>query len=331
MRDYWGPAFYSRKDFCKFTKIYSVLREDRYRKRIGLGQDGNSLVMLVGIIAIVFCIFKFIWLVYNIADKDLAAYDKNIFNWLVIPGDVEKFITRPWTLLTFMFMHKDVWDVVGNLLWLWAFGYILQDISGNKKLIPVFVYGSVGAGILFALCYNLVPQLVPMNQAVTLIGASAGIMAIAVAATSLAPDYRIFPMINGGIPLWILTVLYFAIYIARIAGGNLSTGHFAHLAGAAVGFLFVYQLRRGNDWSNWMNNFFDWISNLFNPDRQSWKKTAKTELHYNSRGTQPYKKIPNITQKRIDEILDKINQQGYRFLTDEEKDILKRAAEDEEL
>jgi hypothetical protein len=80
-----------------------------------------------------------------------------------------------------------------------------------------------------------------------------------------------------------------------------------------------------------MNNLFDWIGNLFNPDKKSWQKTARTDLHYKTRGTQPYRKIPNITQKRIDEILDKINQQGYRFLTDEEKDILKRAAEDEEL
>jgi membrane associated rhomboid family serine protease len=317
--------------FCKFTKIYSVLREDRYRKRIGLGQDGNSLVLLVGAIAIIFCIFKFIWLVYNIADKDLASYDKNIFNWLVIPGDIEKMMSRPWTLLSFMFMHSDVWDVLGNLLWLWAFGYIFQDITGNKKLFPVFIYGSVGAGILFILSYNLFPQLAPMRTGVTLVGATAGIMAIAVAATSLAPDYRIFPMINGGIPLWILTVLYLVIDIGLIAAQKKQPGHFAHLAGAGVGFLFVYQLRRGNDWSNWMNNFFDWLGNLFNPERQSWKKTAKTDLHYNARGTQPYKKIPNITQKRIDEILDKINQQGYRFLTDEEKDILKRAAEDEEL
>jgi hypothetical protein len=38
-----------------------------------------------------------------------------------------------------------------------------------------------------------------------------------------------------------------------------------------------------------------------------------------------------VTQQRIDEILDKINQQGYRFLTDEEKDILKRAADEEDL
>nr|WP_255539666.1 rhomboid family intramembrane serine protease [Longitalea luteola] len=240
-------------------------------------------------------------------------------------------MTRPWTLLSFMFMHSNPWEMIGNLLWLWAFGYIFQEITGNRKLIPLFIYGSVGAGIFFTLCYNLIPKLVPMGPAVTLVGASAGIWAIAVAATTMDPDYRIFPMINGGFPLWIMTVIYLIIDFALIAAQKSPPGYFAHLAGGFVGFLFIYQLRRGHDWSNWMNNFFDWLGNLFNPDRQSWKKTARTDLHYNARGTQPYKKIPNITQKRIDEILDKINQQGYRFLTDEEKDILKRAAEDEEL
>jgi membrane associated rhomboid family serine protease len=298
---------------------------------LGLGQDGNSLVMLIAILAIVFCIFKFIWLVYQIAQRNELAYEQNIFNWLVLPADFEKMMSRPWTLLSFMFMHKDVWDMLGNILWLWAFGYIFQDLTGNDKLIPVYLYGSFGAGLFFVLCYNVFPKLVPLAPSVTLMGASAGVMAIAIAATTLAPDYRIFPMINGGIPLWILTVVFVIVDLARMAGQNGPTGQFSHLAGAGVGFLFIYQMRRGRDWSNWINDFFYWISNLFNPDKQSWKKTAKTDLHYKAKGTPPYKKIPNITQKRIDEILDKINQQGYRFLTDEEKDILKRAAEDEEL
>ena len=278
-----------------------------------------------------FIIFKFIWLIYKIAEKDITAYDQNVFNWLVIPADFERMMTRPWTLLSFMFMHSNILDMIGNLLWLWAFGYIFQDLTGNRKLIPVFIYGSVGAGVVFLLCFNIFPKLIEVAPSITFMGASAGIMAIAVAATTLSPDYRIFPMINGGIPLWVLTLLYFVIDISMMASQRSFQANFAHLAGGLVGFIFIYQMRRGRDWSNWMNNFFDWLSNLFNPERQSWKKTAKTDLHYNARGTQPYKKIPNITQKRIDEILDKINQQGYRFLTDEEKDILKRAAEDEEL
>jgi len=296
---------------------------------MGLGQDGNTLVMLIAILAIVFCIFQFLWVVYYLSGKDESSYQA-ILNWFRLPADFHTLLNRPWTLFTYMFMHEKVWHMLGNLLWLWAFGYIFQDLTGNKRLIPLFLYGGVAGGLFFMVCYNLFPALVPQMHVATLIGASAGVMAIAIATTTLAPDYRIFPMINGGIPLWVLTVAYLIIDLASIAGAN-SGGHLSHLAGAAIGFVFIYQLRRNRDWSAWMNNLFDWIGNLFNPDKQSWQKTARTDLHYKTRGTQPYRKIPNITQKRIDEILDKINQQGYRFLTDEEKDILKRAAEDEEL
>ncbi len=79
-----------------------------------------------------------------------------------------------------------------------------------------------------------------------------------------------------------------------------------------------------------MNNVFDWTGNLFNPDKQKkGQKTVKEELFYKSSPVAPFKKTPNVTQQRIDEILDKINQKGYRFLTEEEKDLLKRAAEDD--
>lgn len=295
-----------------------------------LGQDGNSLVTLLSILAIVFCIFKFIYVVYNLADLDVEKYRPNVFNWFALPADVEKLMTRPWTILTYMFMHEGVFHLLGNLLWLWAFGYILQDLAGNNKLIPLFIYGGIAGAFIFVLSFNIFPRLVPAAPFSTLEGASAGVMAIAIATTTLAPDYRIFPMINGGIPLWVLTVVFVIIDFASIPGQN-GGGHLAHLAGAAMGFTFIYQLRKGRDWSVWMNSFFNWITNLFNPEKKEWKKTAKKELYYNNRGTQPFKKIPNITQKRIDEILDKINQQGYRFLTDEEKEILKRASEDEDL
>ena len=107
--------------------------------------------------------------------------------------------------------------------------------------------------------------------------------------------------------------------------------YIAYAGAAGTGWLFIYLLRRGTDGSIWINQFFDWIGDLFNPDKRKKPKNKKDEFFYNVSGTQPYKKIPNITQKRIDEILDKINQQGYRFLTIEEKEILKRAAEEEDL
>ena len=308
-----------------------MLREDRYKKKMGLGQDGNALVMLLATIVIIFCITKFIFLVYRISGNDLSAYYRNILNWFLLSPDIDKFMTRPWSILTHMFVHDDTLIMIGNVLWLWAFGYILQDLAGNNKLIPIFIYGSIAGAVFFMLAYNIFPKLaLSLPDVRPLDGAAAGVMGVAIATTMLAPDYRIFPMINGGIALWILTLIFVVVDMVSITRSNAAV-YINHLAGGAMGYFFVLRLRKGKDWSIWMINFADWIANLFNPDRKSWKKTAKGELYYKSKNIQPYKKIPNITQKRIDDILDKINQQGYRFLTDEEKEILKRASEDDDL
>jgi membrane associated rhomboid family serine protease len=295
-----------------------------------LGQDGNSLVMMMTILALAFCIFKFLYIAYYLSGWSIDSYYKGIFDWFILPAEFGKLADRPWTILTYMFMHDGVLHLLGNVLWLWAFGYILQDLAGNNKLVPLFLYGGFAGALLFVLANNIFPALSAKIDGRTLQGASAGVMAIAIATTTLAPDYRVFPMLNGGIPLWVITVVFVIIDFASIPTAN-GGGHIAHIGGAAIGFVFVLQLRKGNDWSAWMNRFFDWCTNLFNPDKKEWKKTAKKENYYNTKGTQPYKKVANVTQKRIDDILDKINQQGYRFLTDEEKEILKRASEDEQL
>ena len=80
-----------------------------------------------------------------------------------------------------------------------------------------------------------------------------------------------------------------------------------------------------------MNNFYSWIINLFNPYKKPSKDKVKETVFYNTDGRKPFKKTSIVTQQRVDEILDKINQRGYHFLTEEEKEILKKAAEKDEL
>ncbi|HXB42714.1 MAG TPA: rhomboid family intramembrane serine protease [Puia sp.] len=304
--------------------------EDSYRKRMGLGQDGNALVQLIVLNAVLFVILKFIFSIYLITSMNVDAYYKNIFHWFVMPADFSKLSSRPWTLVTFMFSDEHVFRFIGNMLWLWAFGYILQDLTGNRKLIPVYVYGGLAGAGLYQLCYHIFPSLQGQVPNAFLVGANPAVIAVAIATTTVAPDYRIFPMINGGIPLWVLTLIFILINFSAIPYGD-SGAYIANLAGAGLGFLFIYQMKRDNDWSVWMNNFFDWLGGLFNPNKKRDTKLPKDQFYYKVSGTQPYKKIPNITQKRIDDILDKINQQGYRLLTDEEKEILKRAADKEDL
>jgi membrane associated rhomboid family serine protease len=304
--------------------------EDSYRKKMVLGQDGNALVQLVVINAILFAILKFIYVIYATNNIAETAFDSNVLSWFILPGTLDKLSSRPWTVLSYMFSDAHVFRFIGNMFWLWGFGYILQDLTGNRKLVPIYLYGGIAGALVFLVCFALVPGLRAESAAVGLSGANASIMAIAVATTAVAPDYRIFPMINGGIPLWILSVLYLLINFSTI--DHHDTGaYIANLAGAGAGYLFIYRLRKGHDGSIWINRFFDWCNDLFHPDKQRSSRSPKDEFYYKVSGTQPFKKIPNVTQQRIDEILDKINQQGYRFLTDEEKEILKRAADEEDL
>jgi membrane associated rhomboid family serine protease len=306
------------------------VKEDSYRKRMNLGQDGNALVQLLILNAVIFVILKFVYIFFLLTNASTEGFLAHVYNWFVLPANPEKIAWRPWTLISFMFTDQQLFRFISNMFWLWSFGYILQDLTGNRKLIPIYLYGGLGGAIIFVISHFLFPQLRSQINTDTLAAANCSIAAVAVATTVVSPDYRIFPMISGGIPLWILTLIFLLLNFSGVGNSDIAT-YLAYAGAAGIGFLFIYQLRRGRDGSVWINEFFDWFGNLFNPEKKKKPKNKKDEFYYNVAGTQPYKKIPIITQKRIDEILDKINQQGYRYLTSEEKEILKRAAEEEDL
>lgn len=292
-----------------------------------LGQSNNTLVLLVVVNALIFVLLTFLKITYflSYSDNNIAEilFQKQILNWFTLPAVADKLISRPWTIFVYMFSHYSIWGLISTLLWLWGFGYILQDLTGNKKLFSIYLFGGFAGAIFFLLSVNLIPVFHQnINETTNLIGGGASVMAVAVATTTLAPQYRIFPFINGGIPLWILTVIFAAIDYATIAS---SSGGYAiaHLAGAAMGYIFISQLKIGNDWSRTFNNFIDWINDLFNPQ----KKIESEKFYSNSQ-----KKMSNtttITQKKLDEILDKIHEQGFQLLSDEEKEFLKRASKEE--
>jgi membrane associated rhomboid family serine protease len=304
--------------------------EQQYRERMTLGQTGNALTMLIAVSLVVFVGLAFmeaIWYYRFPKEEAQLNYYTNVMGWFVLPADPNKLLSKPWTIITHMFVHDSFWRILANMLWLWTFGYILQDLSGNRKIIPVFIYGAIGGGIAFLLAYSFLPALKTGMPAATVFGASAGVMAVAVVTTLLSPTYRLFPLIGGGLPLWILTALYVVSDLAIVSISDTAI-LINHLAGAITGFLFIFFMRKGYDWSEWMSNFFDWITNLFNPDKPKKGTNIKEELFYKATAA-PYTKTPNVTQQRIDDILDKINQQGYSHLTEEEKELLKRASKEE--
>ncbi len=304
------------------------VREQNKKGKILLGEEGNALIMLITINVVLFVLLKFIEIVFFLGKLDITKFEPNVLNWFSLSPKFDILVTRPWTILTYMFSHISVWMLISNMLWLWAFGYILQDLTGNRKLGPIFVYGGLAGALFFVLTINTFPVLYQnIDGAIPMLGAGASVMAVSVATTALAPDYRIFPMINGGIPLWVLTLIFVLIDFAMVAGNGAGVA-VAHLAGAAMGFIYVKRLRAGKDMGNWMHSFYHWVFHIFDPAEKKQPQQIRSEVFYDASGKQPFKKTPNITQQKIDDILDKIGKEGYHFLTDDEKEYLKRASKD---
>ncbi|MGC4100921.1 rhomboid family intramembrane serine protease [Ferruginibacter sp.] len=317
---------------------------DRYQdykrtttRRFTIGQPGNALFALFAI-NIVFFFLILISRVFYLYSHQGIGEQAPVFDaieWFGVPSNLTALSERPWTLITFMFSQGGLQGfqlmltMLSTMLWLWAFGYILQDLSGNKYIFPIYIYASWLGAVVFMLVMYLVPPLRQYSYNGFLFGAQTGTAGLAVAVTTLSPQYRIFRNIGNGIPVWILTALFLLInfiYAFSLTNAN----SFAILGGALAGFLYVLQLRRGKDAGAWMLNLYDWITNLFNPDKKvPQRNPVKEKVFYNTGNRKPFNKVPNVTQQRIDEILDKISLQGYHFLTDEEKNILKRASEED--
>lgn len=302
----------------------------RPRRRLTLGDDNNALMGLFVLNTIFFLLLLVIEVTYNFFQKDGQVFNAQVVQYFQLPAQLSKLADHPWSVLTYMFTEVRVLAFISNMLWLWAFGFILQELTGNKKLIPIYIYGGLLGAVFFIAANYIIPSLRFNIANNTLLGANASTMAIAVATTVLAPNFRFFRNIGGGIPIWVLTLIYVLIDLAGIATSSVAAAFsIAHLGGGLAGFLFVYMLRRGVDLGDWMHRFYNWFMNLFNPDRNKSKTTIREKVFYNADNRKPYKKTAHVTQQRVDEILDKINQKGYHFLTDEEKNILKRASEED--
>lgn len=315
---------------------------DRYqdykitKRKFTLGQPGNALFALfaINIAAFFLILLVNVFTLYTRQGQDNSGL--SAMQWFALPADLGGLIQKPWTVITFMFSQGGnpplsvLLAMAGSMLWLWAFGYILQDLSGNQYIFPVYIYGSIAGAVFFLIAANTIPFFSQYKSQLLLFSAQYGTTAIAIAVTAISPTYRIFKNLGNGIPVWVLTGLYLLVNLvfafSATGGGAFS---FAVLGAAVAGYVFIYVLRKGKDLSIWMHTFYSWCSNLFTPAKKTPGNKVKETIFYNTAGRRPFNKSSNVTQQRIDEILDKISQKGFQYLTDEEKTILKRASDEE--
>ncbi|MFY7963344.1 MAG: rhomboid family intramembrane serine protease [Chitinophagaceae bacterium] len=306
-------------------------QRDYFEKKPTLGQNNNALVILFAINAFLFVILNFLKIVFLLDGLGEAAeqvFQKKILYWFTLSAKPSELLYKPWTLLTYMFSNYSIWGFVSNMLWLWAFGYVLQDLVGNKKLIPIYLFGGFFGGVFYVITTALFPSIQQSIYSGFLYeGSGAAVLAVAVATTILSPNYRIYQHIGSGFSLWILGLFFLAIDIASIAYSGNTAMLISHLTAGIIGFVYVKQLQAGKDWGSWIYNFAYWVDDLFNPGKKHQKVRQMDRVFYKAK--EPvFSKTPNVTEKRVDELLDKISKLGYNRLTKEEKDFLDRAAKE---
>ena len=282
-------------------------QRDYFDKKPTLGEKNNALVFLFTVNTIVFLILIFLKLVFLLeyrAEADAQFIDKVLY-WFTLSPEASQLLYKPWSIIIYAFTNLSLMGFLSNMLWLWSFGYILQDLIGNKKLIPIYLYGAFIGGLFFILVsFILKTDVNYLNE-----GSNTAILAVAIATTTLSPNYKIFQHIGSGFSLWILTVVFVVIDVSFISFTNWAVVA-SHVVAAFVGFIFIQQIKKGNDWSNWMYALSNYLGNMFSPKSSQENKAQTTNIKLNS------------DQEKVDTILDKINMNGYDSLSKSEKEFL---------
>ncbi len=239
----------------------------------------------------------------------------SMINWLAVPAGIDQLLTRPWTIITYMFYHEGFFHILFNLLWFFWFGQIFINYLNEKKLLTVYILGGLGGAALYILAFNAFPvfqEILPVSKA---LGASASVIAVVIAISVYAPNHTINLLLFGPVKLKYIALVTIIIDILSITGAN-SGGHIAHLGGALVGFLYIRQFHKGKNPAHGFEKFMDKIFSIFKP-RPKFKVTHKrsmTDLEYNKEKAKK--------QEEVDKILEKIARSGYDSLSKEEKETL---------
>jgi len=272
-------------------------------------RSGSKLNLLIGINIFVFLLINipgiFETLLFNTAH--IAHFSDE---YLLLPASLHKLLTHFWTPLTYMFMHAGIFHILFNMLWFYWFGQIFEDFLGKKRTLGLYLMGGLAGATFYVVCYNVFPFYTQIHAAdsSTLVGASASVMAVMAATATQLPDYTISLILIGPVRLKWLVLFFIVIDFLGITGLN-AGGELSHLGGALIGFLYIKQLQKGNDW-------IAIIAKVFKP-RPKMKVVANN----------PSKNAPYFPrQEEIDLILDKISKSGYDSLTKQEKEVLFRAS-----
>lgn len=228
---------------------------------------------------------------------------------------IPAFMIEPWRYVTYAFVHGGFWHFLFNMMMLWMFGDEICDYLGEKKFVGLYFFSAIFAGI-FSIPFYIFGLLSPYSL---IIGASGALMGLFVAYYKLFPERRLlmFFVVPMKIKhaIWVLIAL--DILMSRT---NDSIAHFTHLGGVLAGFIFMALFTGRGIFANGIN-----------ASRVHVKKPKfKVYTNENVEEAQVLEgEVSDIDeQKRLDEILKKIHEQGVHSLTSSERQFLLKKSEE---
>jgi len=189
----------------------------------------DSILASPSIVIIVLCILSF----FLEMVPGIGSLYVNAFQF-----DPNSLVTRPWTLVTYIFLHNGLLHLFFNMLVLYFFGTALENRIGNRQLLAIFFT----AGILSAIGYTFLSRPIFNISPGSMIGASGAIYGVFAALTMLEPDMRVYVYF---VPMKLKHALVlFALFDFLMVNSSDMIAHTAHLSGLFVGLYMGLRIKK---------------------------------------------------------------------------------------
>ncbi len=282
-------------------------------------QVGGIITRLIYVNVGMFVVVKLLAVFISIAGGD---GDGLIMNTLSMPASLQSLLKRPWTVLTYQFLHLGFLHLIFNVLWLYWFGRLFLSHFSSRQALSVYIWGGLwGAALYLVSAYSL-PFFKERLLHTEMLGASASIMALVIAAATAMPNAEIHLILIGKIKMKYLAIATVLIDLLLVDSSN-SGGHLAHLGGALGGYLFASSYLKSNrDLTSGLARFIDFFATYFFK-RKPHMKVRRTKAHAaDKRADMDYNWKKKEQEDDINKILEKIKQSGYKSLSKSEKQRL---------
>lgn len=246
----------------------------------------------------VFTLLLVVKIYFNLNGDRPEIWVNNFYPYITITPKPLENLSHPWVLLSHIFVEKDIFALFSNFLWLWLFGIIVENLRGQNRVLPLFVVTGIICGITVLVLTAINGHAMQIDY---YYGMRNSVLAVGACAVFLNPHYRVFERLSGGIPLWIMGLIFLAMDISTRGGYDL-VNWATILVSIGLGYLFTKGL--GDFCQDSLVAFYEWI------DGRN-KKVAAPKSNRQEQGF----KVIDISENKLNEILDKINKDGIKSLS----------------